>query len=168
MRKGECIFCNISDVEVDFKKYNQLIETYCEFPSKVFGTEAEIERVKNYIVDNIKMFNFEDGMFNADFIATDFGLKIIDFNPRAPGWYYNAYTKKATGICTYKVDLVVNTHTIFIPLSVPYYFALQGISYVDPKETEGFVSEHESEISTFKYYIDEKLSFKKIIVYKKE
>lgn len=169
MYKGKCIHCHLLDYIADFRIDNKFMEHYCNFPSKVFATEEEIERIKNYIVETFTLINFEDGLFNVDFIYTDFGMKIIDFNPRVPNWYHNEYINKVYGMCSYKVDFICNVNTRFIPIHVPAnYFSIHGISYVDPRKIEGFTSEHEFEISDKKYPLDEHNYFSKINVYMKK
>lgn len=168
MYKGDCIFWNACDYVTDTKKYNMLIEEESVFPSRVFANEAELEKVKNYIVETLKLFKFEDGLFNFDFIYTNQGVKIIDINPRVAGWYHELYTRKITGMCIFKIEALLHMNIRLVQHPVPsHYFTVDSLSYMDPKETEGFTSDNYFEISPEKYFVSEKLYFAKIDVYRK-
>jgi len=104
-----------------------------------------------------------------DIIYTDQGVKIVDLNPRIAGWYHERYTRYTSGICTKKVEALIHMNIRYIPIAVPsHYFTIEGISYIDPKETEGFNTDHYYEICPEKNAtLNENSYFRKIDVYKK-
>ena len=140
MRNGEPVFHLFSDklpvsAGEDISG-TQFLEKGCVMPSKIIkGPEAQ--QYLTAIVHALKNLNLTHGVFNADFISTPHGIKIIDVNPRPGGYYLDEWINTATGVSIIVAEVILRSELEYFVQPLVVTRSIAGYNVFSKKQLAG-------------------------------